>query len=103
MCCATAAFAMALLAGWRALSRTRLVRSGRLRRITIAFVAVSAVVGSAFAASQLGEVRDVQPDSETRLNTMPICSHLAGMARVSALSDSTTLRRAPGATPMAAR
>jgi len=54
--------------------------------MAIAFIAVGAAAGSAFAASQFGDALGGQPDVETTLNTMPICGRLIRIASVFALS-----------------
>jgi hypothetical protein len=54
--------------------------------MAIAFIAVGAAAGSAFAAGQFGDALGGQPDVETTLNTMPICGRLIGIASVFALS-----------------
>jgi hypothetical protein len=86
MCCAIAALVVSLLVGGRSLCRKFLACSRRLRWMAIAFIAVGAAAGSAFAAGQFGDPLGGQPDVETTLNTMPICGRLIGIARVFALS-----------------
>ncbi|KLU21413.1 hypothetical protein EOS_36215 [Caballeronia mineralivorans PML1(12)] len=54
--------------------------------MAIAFIAVGAAAGSAFAAGQFGDALGGQPDVETPLNTMPICGRLIRIASVFALS-----------------
>jgi hypothetical protein len=76
MCCAIAALVVSLLVGGRSLSRKFLACSRRLRWMAIAFIAVGAAAGSAFAAGQFGDALGGQPDVETALNTMPICGRL---------------------------
>jgi hypothetical protein len=86
MCCAIAALVVSLLVGGRSLSRKFLACSRRLRWIAIAFIAIGAAAGSAFAAGQFGDALGGQPDVETTPNTMPICGRLIRVASVFALS-----------------
>jgi hypothetical protein len=76
MCCAIVALTMILLAGWRSVSDTLVGRSGRLRRIAIALMAIGAAAGSAMAADRFAASGEGSSPVLTRSGSMPVCGHV---------------------------
>lgn len=88
MCCAIAAFAMAVLAAWRALSNTVVRRPVRVRWTAGALIAAVVAGGSALAADQFGYLRGDVPIVYSRMASPPICGHLDWRGGASAASRS---------------
>ncbi|ASW01045.1 hypothetical protein [Paraburkholderia aromaticivorans] len=64
---------MTLLASWRSVSGSLAGRTGRLRGIAIAVIAIGAAAGSAMAADRFAAASGGESSVIARPGSMPIC------------------------------